>query len=191
MCRQRRSSPAAIPCLENLGYLFRGQSAATDLQERSRNCPNHILKKAVAPDSKDPFALLTAPGCLINGPHPVLHPGCGGAKRCEIMLADEVGCTAVHRALIQRVTKCMNVTAVKRAHNRISPYPILICFRAGAAPRVEILMDFFDSQDADLEWKQCIHSAQHRIGTHCAYRSNIRNLTMGMNTGIRAARAGH
>ena len=52
-------------------------------------------------------------------------------------------------------------------------------------------MDLFDSKDADLGWKQCIRSAQHRIGIHDAYCSNIRNLAMCMNTGIGAARASH
>ena len=127
----------------------------------------------------------------MDRPNPVLHIGRGGAKRCEIMFADEVGCRSVHCIRIQGVTKWLDVTALKQADNRPPPYPIFVCFRARRPLRVEIAGNFFNSKNADLGWKQRICCAQYRITIHVACGSDVRNLALCMNTGIGAARAGH
>jgi len=103
------------------------------------------------------------------------------------MLPEEAVGGAVHCVWIQRITEGMHVTAEKRTHDRLPPYPILVCFGAGRPPRVEILGSFLDSKYADLPWKQRIGSAQYRISIHRSYGSDVRNLALRMNTGIGAA----
>ena len=131
MGRQRRSRNAAIASVEHARHLFGRKPALPDLEQSSRDRPHHVLKKAISPDPKSPLTVGALPRCVVYGPGAVLDLSRCRAKRGEVVGTEKICSAAIEKGFVERITKRVDVPAVKRADDGISPNVVLVRLRSG------------------------------------------------------------
>jgi hypothetical protein len=104
---------------------------------------------------------------------------------------DEAARPPIHSVFIQGKSEGVDVPAVKWADDRVSPNVILIGFRPGRTPRVEISTYFLNGKNADLRREQRIRSAQDGIRIHRPDCSNVGNLPVRVDACVGASGTGY
>jgi hypothetical protein len=138
MWGQSGACESPVSRFENVQYLLGPQPASTDFEQRSRNGPNHVLKKSIPADRKNPGRVRTTPGSFENRSGTILNFRRRGTKGREIVRADEVLATLIDLFFVKRIAKRIDISAVKRTDDRWPPQVILVRLGARRSPRVEI-----------------------------------------------------
>src|SRR5262249_50098573 len=128
VCRQRGPREAAITRLKKLQHLFWCATSLPDVEQSSGDGPHHVLQKTVATDTKDPCVFRGVPRRLEYCARPILDFRSRGAKGCEVVGAQKVAASLIHRIFIEGVAECINISIVERTDDGIPPHVIFVCF---------------------------------------------------------------
>src|SRR5678815_2691491 len=186
-----RARESAIARLKNGRNIAGAELPCSDVQERSNDCPNHVLKKSIPRDAEDPLVLFSIPIRLRNRTHTIFDfSGCR-TKRREVMSPQKEPGGFVDRTVVDRIGEWMDIAAFERTYRVCSPQTVLVCFRDCGTSRMKFGSDLFHLPYADLRRKQRIDASNHSACLHGTNRLNISDLSLSVDAGVGAPGPGH
>src|SRR5687768_16389985 len=90
---------------------------------------------------------------------------------------------------VERVSKRVNVSAIKRAYDRVPPNMILVRLGTSGATGMKVRRYFFYTLNAYFRRKQRVGATKHCVGIHRPDGLEIGDLPVRVHAGVRAARA--
>src|SRR5437762_2056318 len=97
MCWKRRSGEPPVLCRKNFRQAVNLEPSSADLHQRSGDRAHHVLKKAVATNTKYPLFTRPIPCRIIYGPRFVFDFSSCRTEGSEIVTAQKMRCRLIHR----------------------------------------------------------------------------------------------
>jgi len=124
-----RTGKTAVSSFKDRGDLKSIQLSASDVEQCTDDCANHVLKEPITGYAEEPLVIISPPNCGRNCSHTIFGLGGSCAERCEIVCARKAAARCIDGIGIQGVGERIDVSALKRTHDPLTPESIFVRFR--------------------------------------------------------------